>query len=140
MKLLKKVNVNTYSCHVHFIITDDIHKVENALYKKHGGDKPDNSPAEGYTVTVNPGLYVMVLDYKFLTHNLIAHELYHVTHRIADDRDIKDEESRAWLCGFLAEQFYAWFTTPKIKAILGDLIEKLEEQYGAGSTKSAEPE
>ena len=136
MKLLKKVNVNTYSCHVHFIITDDIHKVENALYKKHGGDKPDGSPAEGYTVTVHAGLYVMVLDYKYLTHNLIGHEIYHVTHRIANDRDIRDEESMAWICGFLSEQFYTWLNTDKVKAECDKLLTKLEKQYGGESTES----
>ena len=136
MKIVKKVNVNTYSCHVHFVITDDIHKIENALHKKYGGEKPDCSPAEGCTITVSGSLYVVVLDYKYLSHNLIAHELYHVTHRIADDRDIRDEESRAWICGFLAEQFYIWLNTDKVKAECDKLLAKLEEKNGGESTES----
>jgi hypothetical protein len=127
IKIQKKINVNTFSCDVIYIVSDNIYKVESLLHKKYGGDKPkDDDPAEGYTVTVNSTLYVMVLDYRFMTNNLIGHEIYHVTHRICNDRDIEDEETMAWLNGYLHEEFYKFIQTPKFKVFSGKMEEKLE--------------
>lgn len=139
MRLQKKVKVNTYSCEVVYVLADDIYKVERDLYKKYGGDKPkDNDPSEGYTVTVSSSLYYVVLDWRFLGHNLIAHELYHATHRIAGDRDIEDEESRAWICGFLTEEFYKFLNTDKVKRECDKLTEKILSQDGGEPTKLSE--
>ena len=41
-----------------------------------------------------------------LSHNLLAHEIFHLTHMITKDIDINDEESQAWLNGYLTEQVY----------------------------------
>jgi len=126
IKIQKKINVNTFSCDVVYIVSDNIYKVEDFLHKKYGGEKPkEDDPAEGYTVTVNSTLYVMVLDYRFMTNNLIGHEIYHVTHRICGDRDIEDEETMAWLNGYLHEEFYNFIRTPKFKAFADKMEEKL---------------
>ncbi len=135
-KIQKKINVNTFSCDVIYIVSDDIYSVERMLHKKYGGDKPkDDDPAEGYTLTINPALYAMVLDYRFMTHNLIGHEVYHVTHRITDDRDIEDEETKAWLNGYLHEEFYKFINTTKfaefaqkVSKKMMDFIERKENE------------
>jgi hypothetical protein len=127
-KIQKKIKVNTFSCDVVYIVSDNIYKVEDYLHKKYGGEKPkDDDPAEGYTVTVNSTLYVMVLDYRFMTNNLIGHEIYHVTHRICDDRDIEDEETMAWLNGYLHEEFYKFINTPKFAEFAGKIQKKIDD-------------
>jgi hypothetical protein len=124
-KIQKKINVNTFSCDVIYIVADNIFKVENLLHKKYGGEKPkEDDTVEGYTITINAGLYVVVLDYRFLTHNLIGHEIYHVTHRICIDRDIEDEETMAWLNGYLHEEFYNFISTQKFKTFIEKLLDK----------------
>lgn len=127
LKIQKKINVNTFSCHVIFIVSDNINKVEELLHKRYGGEKPKaDDPAEGYTLTVNSTLYVMVLDYRFMTNNLIGHEIYHVTHRICDDRDINDEETMAWLNGYLHEEFYKFISTLKFRVFAAKMQSKLD--------------
>lgn len=128
LKIQKKISVNTYSCEVLFIVSDNIEKVEQYIHAKYDGDGPkDDGPAEGYTITIGPHLYVMVLDYKFLSNNLIGHELYHVTHRIAKDRDIDDEETMAWLNGYLHEAFYDFMNSTKFVAFSERILKKMED-------------
>jgi hypothetical protein len=127
-KIQKRINVNTFSCDVYFIVSDDIYKVEKFLHKKYGGDIPkDDDPAEGFTLTINSGNYAMVLDYRFMTHNLIGHEIYHVAHRITDDRDIEDEETKAWLNGYLHEEFYKFIHTAKFTEFANKINKKMDE-------------
>ena len=45
-----------------------------------------------------------------MTHNTIAHEIYHVVVRVTEDRDIVDEESQAWLAGLITEKMYKFIT------------------------------
>lgn len=128
LKIQKKINVNTYGCDVIFIVSDNIYKVEKFLHAKHGGEYPkEDDPAEGYTVTINAGLYVMVIDYRFMSNNLIGHELYHVTHRIARDRDIDDEETMAWLNGYLHESFYDFISSSKFVQFSEKILKKMQD-------------
>lgn len=40
------------------------------------------------------------------THKVVAHEIYHVAHRIMTPRLIEDQEAWAYLIGHLTEMFY----------------------------------
>ena len=125
MRAMKKINVNTYNCHVIYIITDAMRETEKYLTKKYGGeyDQPvDYDDSEGVTITITGKLYVVMIDYKYLTHNTIAHELYHTTRRITEDRAITDEESSAWLAGFLSEEFYKFLTTTRVTKAFDKLV------------------
>lgn len=138
MRLLKKIKVNTYNCEVIFLITDNMLNSEKYLQKKYGGDPiPGTSAddAEGLTITISGVLYVVMIDIKYLNHNTIAHELYHLNRRITEDRDITDEESSAWLSGFLAEEFYNFLSSKKTKKVFDSLT---ESNNGGESTKSTE--
>lgn len=126
LRTQKRIDIKTYSCSVIYIVTDSIYAAEKYLHKKYGGDKPtEDDTVEGYAITINSGLYVVVLDFRFMTNNLIGHELYHVTQKICKDRDIEEEESMAWLNGYLHEEFYKFINTPKYK----DFVEKLLKKY-----------
>jgi len=104
MRITKKVRVNTFNCSILFVITNEMGKSEKYLQKKYakGTLVPGTAAeeAEGITITVDGGLYIVMIDAKFLNHNTIGHELFHAAKRIAEDRDITDEETCAWLMGF----------------------------------------
>jgi hypothetical protein len=111
-------------------------KSEKYLIKKYDGDPAcgvDSSEAEGITITITGKLYVVMIDWKYLSHNTIAHELYHVTRRITDDRDISDEESVAWLAGYLSQEFYKFLGSSKVKKEFDKLTDK--PKNGEGSAK-----
>ena len=130
MRLTKMIKVNTYSCSILFVITNEMGKSEKYLQKKYAkGTLVPGTPAEeaeGITITVSGNLYITMIDAKFLNHNVIAHELYHATRRITEDRDITDEESSAWLMGFLSEEFYKFLSSEKVKKE----FEKVDNQNG----------
>lgn len=103
----KRVDINTFGCSVLIMLCDDIYSSEMYLHKKYGYDKPKKDDTnEGLTVSVNFNLYAIIVEQRSLSHNLIAHEVCHVVHRITQDREIVDEETMAWLTGFISEEFY----------------------------------
>ena len=50
--------------------------------------------------------YNIVLQKDKLSHNLIAHEIFHLGTNMTHDIDINDDESRAWLIGYLSQEIY----------------------------------
>ena len=58
--------------------------------------------------------YYLLLGSQYLTHNTIAHELYHAVVRITEDRDITDEEAQAWLVGHLSGEIYKFLDKKKL--------------------------
>jgi hypothetical protein len=119
MRIVKKINVNMYSCSILFVLTDEMGKSEKYLQKKYAkGTLIPGTPAaeaEGITITVDGGLYIVMIDAKFLNHNTIGHELFHATKRMTEDREITDEETCAWLMGFLCQEFYAFIGSERVK-------------------------
>lgn len=129
LKIQKKIDIKNYACSLIYIVTDSIFRAEKYIHKKYGGDVPtEDDSVEGYAITINSGLYIVVLDFRYITNNLIGHELYHVTQRIGGDRDIEDEESMAWLNGYLHEEFYKFINTPKYRTFAEKLIKKYEDE------------
>jgi hypothetical protein len=100
------LKLSTYSCKLSLIVTDGV-KVEIAkIYKKHKLENDINYEVEG--ILINPGTndYFLLLDLKYLTHNTIAHEIYHAASRICEDRDVNDEEAKSWLAGYITGEMY----------------------------------
>jgi len=130
MRIIKKINVNMYSCSILFVVTNEMGKSEKYLQKKYAkGTLVPGTPAaeaEGITITVDGSLYIVMIDAKFLNHNTIGHELFHATKRMAEDRDITDEETCAWLMGFLCQEFYKFIGSEKIKKE----FEKVDKENG----------
>lgn len=130
MRVLKKIKVNTFNCSILFVITNEMEKSEKYLQKKYakGTLVPGTSAAEaeGITITVDGSLYIVMIDTTFLNHNTIGHELFHAAKRIAEDRDITDEETCAWLMGFLCEEFYKFTGSEKVKKE----FEKVDKENG----------
>jgi len=107
VKYTKTLKIPVYECEVQFVITNQlISKLVNAQYKKYRCDETFDGEAEGCLFSPNMKLYIMFLNTDHVTHNTIAHELYHLVSRMTTDRDIEDDEQQAWLCGWVTEQFY----------------------------------
>jgi len=96
----------TYNCQLVFIVTDQMVRMVNNLYKKHSIPGKWDDVAEGVMFSPDMYAYYLMIDIDCLTHNTIAHEAFHVVTRIMEDRDIKDEESGAWIAGHVAEFVY----------------------------------
>jgi hypothetical protein len=58
--------------------------------------------------------YYLLLNTKYLSHNTIAHEVFHATVRVTEDRDITDEEAQAWLSGHLTGVIYKFLAKKNI--------------------------
>lgn len=109
-KRQKKISIKAFGCDVLLMLTDRLHLVEKQIHKKYKTmEKPcEDGEAEGVTISVGFDLYVMILDMKHISYNLVGHEVFHVVHRITQDREISDEETMAWLTGYLCEEVHGF--------------------------------
>jgi hypothetical protein len=105
-KVVKDIKIPMYNCSVQIIITDDLIKIVNSVYKKYKIDDIFSDSAEGCFITTDIDMYILCLDIRYLTHNTLAHEIFHAVTKLTVDRDINDNEHQAWLCGWLTEQVY----------------------------------
>jgi len=101
-----KIKLLTYSCNLTLIATDQP-KIEIAkVYKKHKLKNEVDYEIEGIFLSPKTNDYFLILSLRYLTHNTIAHEMYHAATRICEDREIKDEEAKAWLVGYVTGEMY----------------------------------
>lgn len=104
----RKLKVPIYEAVVNICIVENIDDMQAYLDKKTKG-LIDVSDSEGcvfdwYTPT---GIeYYIVFVAGKLSHNLVAHEVYHLACRLMRDVNINDEESVAWLLGYVTENIY----------------------------------
>ena len=115
MVIKKILNIETFVCKLEFTITDNINKEVSKIYKKYNYISNDNDEVEGIVITGYNDVYHLLIDSKYLTHNTIAHEIYHTTVRITEDRDVTDEETQAWLCGYITDAVYKFIDLKKIE-------------------------
>lgn len=99
------IKVPLYECKVLLIVTSTMEELQQHVMKK---KKATVDVLDTYGVVFNWGNaeYVLALKEDSLSHNLLAHELFHLTMAITTDIDIVDEESQAWLNGHLTENVY----------------------------------
>lgn len=114
----KKIDLKLYQCRVHLIATDDLRKEYARLHKRYR-EEPDEDGgiAEAWCVHFDMIDYYVLVDVKHLTVNTIAHEIYHTVSSLLGSRDIKDEESGAWLCGMLMEEALKFYNKFKDNGI-----------------------
>lgn len=106
------IKIQTYSCQVTFIVTDQLNTEYKKIYKKFNLklDQDDDAENEGILISPDIDKYYLLIDLNYLSHNTIAHEVYHATVRITEERDVVDEEAQAWLCGYLTEAIYKFLS------------------------------
>lgn len=119
MKKSKKIKLATYNCNLIIIITDQLTSEVNNIYKKLNHNDSFQGEAEGVLLTLDIDNYYLLYDVQYLSNNTIAHEIYHAVVKVTEDRDIVDEESQAWLCGYLAEEVYKYIQKNNFKIVKG---------------------
>jgi frataxin-like iron-binding protein CyaY len=117
MRTTKKIRLLTYNCNIFITITDDLNKQVNSLYKKFSHKDTFNCDAEGVVITFDIDNYYIILDKQYLSHNTIAHETYHAVVKVTEEREIVDEESQAWLMGYLSEEVYKFIAKKGFKIV-----------------------
>lgn len=113
-----KFPVSIYSCSVIFSIVSDVLEKTNKLNKKYKYkiiDKIDDELVEGQSPSYNTKFYYIIINEKYLTYNTISHEIYHIVEDIASNRGVVENESKAWLCGFISEKIYNFLKKNQIE-------------------------
>lgn len=112
MKIFKRNHIiPLYETTVQIFVVEKIEHLQTYINKK---DK------EGANVLGNDGCVFQLVDSNYnwciafvkdrISHNIIAHETYHLTSKIGDALDVHEEEARAWIMGHLIEIIYNVFT------------------------------
>jgi hypothetical protein len=119
MKLRTVIKLPTYSCEVVVIVVDSVAEEAGKLYKKYKLKDEFGDEAEGAVLMLDTDKYYLLIGSTNLSHNTLAHEIYHATIRITKDRDILDEETQAWLNGHITEMIYKFLENKKIQIKYG---------------------
>ena len=107
------IKLPMYNCQITVIITDDVNADAHRIYKKHKIDERFDDSVEGVLLTPDIDKYYLLISTKYLTYNTISHEIFHAVVRVTEDREIQDEETRAWLMGHLAGAVYKFLDKKK---------------------------
>ena len=110
----KVIKLNIYDCKVNFIVTNDVNKEIKRISTKNKNPFTLDSEVEGIVFYFSISEYFIIINENYLTHNTLAHEIYHAVIKVTEPRDITDEESQAWLCGKLTQDIYIFLETNKV--------------------------
>ena len=114
MKITTTIKIPTYSCELVVVIVDSVAEEAEKLYKKYKLKEEFGDEAEGAVIMLDIDKYYLLLGNKFLSHNTIAHEIYHAVVRVTEDRGIVEEEAQAWLVGHLSGEIYKFLDKKKL--------------------------
>lgn len=136
----KKIEIKLYQCRVHLIATPDLKKEYAKLHKRYK-EVPDQDGdiAEAWCVNFDMLDYYVLVDTKHITVNTVAHEIYHTVSILLGNRDIKDEESGAWLCGMLMEEALKFYNKYKDNGILRPVRKTKGDAGGPGTDSTDHP-
>lgn len=104
--MIKRIKLDQYECKVTVETVADVSKRLTQLYKKFKVSEDAGTGYDGVAFNATLQDYYVIYEEKELSHNLIAHELFHISNRICKDREIEDEEAGAWLIGYLTGTTY----------------------------------
>lgn len=114
MKITTTIKLDTYGCEIVVSVVDSVFAEAAKLYKKYKINDVFEDEAEGAVIMPNASRYYLLLNKSYLTHNTIAHEVFHAAVRVTEDRDIADEEAQAWLDGHLTGEIYKFLEKKKL--------------------------
>lgn len=106
MRVSRTLQIPTYSTKLVIIVTDEMVKEVNRVYKKYGVKMTETAEPEGIMMTNDLDCYYLILNEKYLTYNTITHETFHVAMHMTRDRGIMEEESQAWLVGYINQAVF----------------------------------
>lgn len=111
----KIIKIDQYNCNLIVILSDKIKEDTNKLLKKDKLSHRIDYEIEGIFLYHDIDKYYLLISQQHLSHNTIAHEVYHAVVRITEDREINDEESQAWLMGYITEQIYKFINKKNVE-------------------------
>jgi len=104
-----------YDCKIQFIVSKNAKKTVNRLYKKYNTGMKYEDTIAGFMLTMSMNQYYLIIDENYLTYNCLTHELYHLTQSLTADRNIFEEEQRAWVQGACAQEIFDFLNLKKVK-------------------------
>jgi hypothetical protein len=106
MIIRSKIKLELYETSVTLYVASSMEEFEDMVRKKTKNNNLSIKDTYGVVFGWGEAGYVIALHEENLSHNLIAHEVFHLAIMITNDIDIEDEESQAWLVGYLTEHVY----------------------------------
>lgn len=85
MRIKTNIKLPTYSCELVISVVESVAVEADRLYKKHKINEPFGAEAEGALVMIGIERYYLLFHKDFLTHNTIAHEIFHAAVRITEE-------------------------------------------------------
>jgi len=104
----------TYDCKLIIKVVDTVSGEAVKLYKKFKIKEDFGGEAEGAMISPNLGIYYLLVGKNYLTHNTLAHEIFHAAVRVTEDRGVTDEEAQAWLAGHITATIYKFLDKKKL--------------------------
>jgi hypothetical protein len=114
MSVSTTIKLPTYSCKIIISIVESVSVEADRIYKRCKIKETFGDEAEGALVMPDTDVYYLLLGVKYLTHNTIAHEIFHAAVRVTEDRGVEDEEAQAWLAGHLTAVIYKFLDKKKL--------------------------
>ena len=111
----KVIKLNIYDCKVNFILSLDMINDVKKIFKKNKEVFTLDCELEGIVFYFTISEYFIIINNDYLSHNTLAHEIYHAVVKVTEPRDITDEESQAWLCGKLTQDIYNFLEQNKVQ-------------------------
>ena len=113
---IKNIDLQLYNSKIVIIVGASAQELNN--YVNEHITKIDISGNEGCVfenTTSTIYMYYVTLSKKFLNHNLIAHETFHLASKIMENIEVQNEEAMAWLIGYLTDLIYEFLYENKLK-------------------------
>lgn len=116
MRLARTFQMKMYDCALKFIVCPDIGKEIVTIEKRRPGYSVSfKGEAGGLAFSWTHHEYFILISENALRHSYIAHEILHTVEKISKDRGIKDEEAKAYLCGYITRLIYEFLSSKKRK-------------------------
>lgn len=115
MAFKKIINIETFNSKLEVVLTNNVQNDIKKVYNLYKHEYTDPIEVEGILINVGIEKYHLLIDMQYLSHNTIAHEIYHAVVRITEDRDVVDEETQAWLCGYITQKIYDFIKLKKLE-------------------------
>jgi hypothetical protein len=103
-----KLNISIYECTVHLWIvptTKDVCLTAQKILKKHKINEKVEDAAWGYMIPAFNNYYILLSQSSLKDYNTFMHETIHCIDAILEDRNINDDEARAYLAGYIGNHF-----------------------------------
>lgn len=116
MRISKTFHIKIYDTDLKFIICPDMEKEFNSIARvKKDLNFAFSGDAAGLAFPYYTYEYYILLRDDMVSHSFISHEVLHTVERITKDRGIRDEETRAYLCGYITRLIYIFLKKKRIK-------------------------